>query len=280
MPPTPAPADAGVTCRPQDLSKMEPIFHSLLPALFSFLQRGSIVDSGAHFGGEACMYAKLSPTRKVHAIEPLASNVERIRKNYKDLPNLRVTVGGLASRPFSLNAQPAWGRPFDARDRAAHYFMTMLINTHNALPSPARATANESAAAKNAINFFTLDARFRQETLAFLHLDVEGAELDVLRGGAAVLARDAPLLSTEVHVFDNVSYTRELLQFTHTLGFDAYMIDEDCGTRLDCRNILHVPRATVTEALRAWLQATPPLRPVTARSIFSACNCTLTRAHV
>ena len=88
-----------------------------------------------------------------------------------------------------------------------------------------------------------------------------------------MLARDRPLLTTELHVWDNATFSAELLRFTHALGYDAFLVDETCGTRADCRNVIHVPRASATDARRQWLRAADGLVPVGACSIFSACNC-------
>lgn len=38
------------------------------------------------------------------------------------------------------------------------------------------------------------------------------------------------------------SRSRALLQLLSSLGYDAYMVEEICGMRADCRNLLCVPR--------------------------------------
>ncbi|KAL1519639.1 hypothetical protein AB1Y20_023150 [Prymnesium parvum] len=37
-------------------------------------------------------------------------------------------------------------------------------------------------------------------------------------------------------------YSKRLLQFTSSLGYESFLVEEVCGLRMDCRNILHVPR--------------------------------------
>ena len=61
------------------VSPHERRLRTFLAAIFAthgLLQAGSIVDCGAEKGGEACWLADLAPSRRVHAIEPLASNLQ------------------------------------------------------------------------------------------------------------------------------------------------------------------------------------------------------------
>ena len=110
-----------------------------------------------------------------------------------------------------------------------------------------------------------------RERLALLHLDVEGAEDRALAGGAAVLARDQPLLSVELHVHKKPAQSQALLRQLTALGYDAYFVEEICGMRADCRNLLCVPRSrhaslVGSDALDAALQARA-IFPVDAETI-------------
>jgi len=84
---------------------------------------------------------------------------------------------------------------------------------------------------------------------------VEGAELDVLRGGRRVFARDRPLFTTEVHVLLNRSFTLELVRHIEGLGYTPLLVhNESCGQRTDCRNLVNVPTERLTAALRAHIE--------------------------
>ena len=87
-----------------------------------------------------------------------------------------------------------------------------------------------------------LDDLFRAERLALAHLDVEGAELDVLRGGRRVLHRDRPVVVVEVHVHARPLETRALLAEVERLGYAAHAIEEVTGKFLDALNLLLLPR--------------------------------------
>ena len=59
-----------INCR--GISPYEPRFQATIAAIFALaescggLRNGSVVDSGAHVGGEACMYADYAPNRIVY----------------------------------------------------------------------------------------------------------------------------------------------------------------------------------------------------------------------
>jgi hypothetical protein len=76
----------------------------------------------------------------------------------------------------------------------------------------------------------------------FLHLDLEGGEAEALRGARRLLARDAPVISFELHVHVNRTAAGELLNLVSSLGYDSFLVEEICGMRADCRNFLAIPR--------------------------------------
>ena len=88
-----------------------------------------------------------------------------------------------------------------------------------------------------------VDDLFSSEQLGLLHLDVEFHELEVLRGAEAVIARDQPVITTEVMVHSLRNETVEgPLRWLKARGYDSFLIDEICGMRADFRNLLHLPR--------------------------------------
>ena len=83
-------------------SPYEPRFQATVAAMFALssscgILNGSVVDSGAHVGGESCLYADYAPERIVHAIEPLRANVDLMRTRYRDRANLIPLQAGLGS---------------------------------------------------------------------------------------------------------------------------------------------------------------------------------------
>ena len=109
------------------------------------------------------------------------------------------------------------------------------------------------------------------ERLALVHLDLEGGELEVLAAASRRMRRDAPLLVLELHVHLRPERTRSLLKLLTDLGYENYLVEEICGLRADCRNLLCVHRSTRHALLGAdaldLAIAARALQPVSARTV-------------
>ena len=210
------------------------LFNSIILGLFAegLIPTGSVVDAGANDGSWSCLYAEADHSRSVHAIDPMKVNVERIAKTYTaSLPNIKPKVGGLGSRP-AIMLPPAGVR------RAHHPNLATVTSRHMGTEVKDHSDSSTSGT----FTIYTLDDLFANEKLGFAHLDLEGNELAALRGGAAVIMRDRPVLSVELHVHDNAMYTRDLLEFLDKLQYSAHLVEEVCGERYDCRNLVAVPK--------------------------------------
>ena len=219
----------------------EPLFRAIVGGLFleARVPNGSIIDAGALMGFESCYYAGMSPLRTVHAVEPLSSNVAFMKRQYsRSHPNLTPLLGGLGSSTRTLEL----GR--DAR-RVAGVQLSHTRSLYKALDrSPVDdgdKQRGRTVTVRRVDDLFT--QRWAGERLGFMHLDVQGGELDVLRGSMATLTRDQPLFSVELDVQQNHSYSKELLGIIHDAGYRAVLIEEVCGVNMDCRNILALPRS-------------------------------------
>ena len=218
---------------------------------------GGIIDAGANDGGEACLYATLAPGRPVLAVEPVAANVAVIQQRYGHLSNLRVVLAGLGAVPGRLEmGHVAKGLGGGVR--------AQLQNKDGASrPSVGRARQEEHS--NTSVPIHTIDALFSAaEPLAFAHLDLEGAETQVLRGAQATLLRDRPLFSVEMFPHTREARaTAALLEAVAQAGYVAFLVEESCGLPLDCRNVLCVPRerlsafeavaAVAAAAAEGWL---------------------------
>jgi FkbM family methyltransferase len=180
------------------------------------------------------MYAGFDRSRTVHGFDPLKFNIQMATSSYAaDAPNLRLHVGGLGERETVYDAG------------AGKYRGQMVISTRRAAtPMPA---SNTSFQIYTLDGLFAAGGLFADERLGFAHIDVEGFELNVMRGAAVVLRRDRPLVAVEAHVHANLSYTRELLGELAASGYETYLVEEVCGGRADCRNILAFPKSRHAE---------------------------------
>lgn len=221
---------------------------------------GSIIDVGAHTGEWSCFYAGLDPGRSVHAIEPLAANADHIRRTYSArFPNIAVTHAGLGREETMRTAAPAG-------DRAGA--MVMDMSRLQEVPQGA-----VEGVAGSSFPVHAVDRLFAREQVGFAHIDVEGSELEVLQGAQGVIRRDQPIFSIEVHMHKDQAFTGRLLDFVNGLGYHAYLVDEVCGLRVDCRNLLCLPasRMAVLKHSHTLLlaQASRRLIPIGATSFRS-----------
>jgi len=214
------------------------------------LSPGSIVDCGAHQGGEACLYARLAPARTVHAIEPQGMHISTMARQYGGyLPNLRPLKGALGSRDRTASVHGA-------------HTPSMLVNVH------ARPDANASS---KHINIHKLDTLylgggfFASERLGFAHFDVEGSEEDLLLGAQRVLQRDRPTFTLELtlrarHAGATGEFTAaRLIREVDRLGYQVLFVPEQCGIPPDCRNVICVPKERVARVPALVTQHTVPV---------------------
>lgn len=189
-----------------------------------FLGDGAILDAGAQFGEQAAHMAYLQPNRTVYALDPAPSNIAEITKRYGRLPNLNIVRAGLGSEQTNVSLEgetTKWG--VSNMGDATHFEVLTL----------------------DSLFFDTADSDGAPPPppLALAHLDVEGKELDVLKGALNVIATQKPILTTEITVHVNANYTVDLLSFLDSHGYDSYMIHEVAGNRMDIRNLLNIPRS-------------------------------------
>ena len=215
------------------IPRHEMLFISILRGLFAegLIPDGEMIDAGANDGQTTCILASLAPTRRIYAIDPLLSNVKHIQQTYAAWPNIKPLVGVLGNqtgRMHMMGLDPRMGGQ-------------VVLNQ--------KGTVQPSRSAEHQIQVLTTDDMFidrpmgqNGSTLGFAHWDVEGFELKVLEGSRATLLRDRPIFSAELHVHQDIKFSRQLLQFTASLGYTSWLVEEICGLFADCRNLLFLPK--------------------------------------
>jgi FkbM family methyltransferase len=227
----------------------EPLLHSLVGGLLleGLVPNGSAVDAGANSGEESCFYAELQPQRVVHAVEPVAANVQFIKKTWvARLPNLAVLHGGLGSKNRFVRSAEASRKSTGQGSQVKVGDMSQKAG----VVLPDQPAGNDAAQlGPGVFRVYRLDdlyaREWRGERLGFAHFDVEGGELDLLRGAVATIQRDRPVFTVEVHVHNKPNLTADLLHLIQELGYSSFLVEEQCGVPVDCRNILNLPRETL-----------------------------------
>ena len=140
-------------------------------------------------------------------LDPSPNNVRDAEKRYSVLKNVHILQGGLGDKVGTMKA----------RDQS------FQMETGAEFP------------------LFTLDSLFYEKgrKLAFAHLDVEGLELDVLKGAVKTIRQSKPIFTTEVRVHKDVAYTDALMDFIFDLGyvwFQKKFSPQDCFQVLSFAN--------------------------------------------
>jgi hypothetical protein len=50
-----------------------------------------------------------------------------------------------------------------------------------------------------------------------------------LKGAVQMIRQSKPIFTTEVRVYKDEAFTDELMEFISDLGYDSYVINEECG---------------------------------------------------
>lgn len=136
-----------------------------------------VLIAGSHIGIHVMFAARcLAGTGKVYAVEPWPDNFSELTANIQlnNFSNVVPIQAALSSTPGLLHMQPG-------ADSGAHQL------SHSTSPVEARVTTVDEI------------ARSGEGSLDLVLLDVEGAELDVLRGAVETIAKSKPAFVIEFH---------------------------------------------------------------------------------
>lgn len=144
------------------------------------LPASTVIDVGANIGLSTILLARL--VRKVVAYEPSPSNVALLRRNLalNGITNVEVRATAVSSNPGTLRFH------LSAYGAGSHIvaFGHVLVETIDSISVPAVALDNEGL-----------------PPITFMKIDAEGHEPDILAGARRLLARDRPLIYTEINLW-------------------------------------------------------------------------------
>jgi FkbM family methyltransferase len=197
----------------------------------------NIIDAGAQNGDCALVWAKMI-TGSVFAIDPSSRNLAFIRK-VADLNSIE----NLETLNFAIGNSEGYLYPLYDLDH-----------------TPFSTTPNTAFSEKNKVPATTLDLLFERgklRSIGFIHLDVEGMELDSLRAARKIIEACAPVITFEAHI--TVDDIESIFALFRAASYSVFMINEATpGGRPDCINFLALPNSTQLEHQVSTLNAVKP----------------------
>lgn len=196
-------------------NKLTDVLHQLL------LPGEAIIDAGAYVGDTSIILSKKFPKSFVYSIEPSVYNYNYIQK-VKTINNLDNLI------PMNILLS----------DSEKTYNGTGVNNPD--------ATYTQSNNTTTGIKSYTLDSLVSggqiPQKIGILHYDVEGMELDVLRGSEKTIQLYKPYIVIEMLYKEN----KDITEFLKNMGYTYRIIDESCcfgdfNDSKNCRNYLFYP---------------------------------------
>lgn len=183
----------------------------------SFVRRGDVVlDVGANVGSHAVFLSHLvRDGGKVFAFEPLTPNVDALKETIRRrsrISNIRIF-------------QTAVGNPGRAPNDVVISVPGDDLTQASLRLQAAGSWQGKSSVREYTVSLTSLDAESEVQSLAavdFIKIDVEGGELDVLRGAAKTIRRHHPLIYCELYEkwAASFGYTpADLIEFIRSLGY-------------------------------------------------------------
>ncbi len=179
----------------------------------NLVRRGDvIIEIGANVGVYTSLFSRLVGSRgRVHAFEPVGANFERLasRLHLLKADNVVLNRQGVGSR----QGEQEIVIPGDDAQQAS-----FAVHQHGSWSIATRTR-------RELVPVITIDSYMRDaqvDRVDFVKIDVEGSELDVLRGAQECLARSLPLMHMEINpdwLGDFGTSASDLVSFLTSIGY-------------------------------------------------------------
>lgn len=230
-----------------------------------------LFDIGACEGLSSVKYLKMFPNSKVFAFEPVLKNYEQILKNKENykLDNLNVYQLGLSSKKgsalFYLSSAPQKSNSLENKVDFGNKSSSLLKpDKHNEIHP------NIKFEDTIEIEIETLDSFCEDLNVCkidFIHMDVQGAELEVLKGGLNMLPKinavwlevervslyeGQPLKDEIESFFKKHDFTCVISDLNHISG-DQLWIKNAIVQQVDFLGKLYLLRVKLTSYIRSFI---------------------------
>lgn len=177
---------------------------------------GNIIDLGAWIGDNSIPWA-MNLTHTIYAIDPSPNNINFIEQmalanNIRNIKTIQKAIG-------------------DKNE---------IIGTNKNINH----CSFSKKGGKLKVQSVTLDYLYSKghiDNIAYIHLDVEGFESNVIKGSKKIIQLFNPIISYEQHL--KIDNYKQLSLHLFNQGYNIYLINEILpGCRNDCRNLLAFPK--------------------------------------
>jgi FkbM family methyltransferase len=190
-------------------------YEGLLEAFYTRLplNGATVIDVGAHTGRHAIpLAAQVGVSGVVHAFEPIPEIRGRLTQNLES-----AEVNNVVVYPFALASKPA--------EVQFHY----IPNLPQESGINARYMYNSPTDPPKLLKLYahSLDDIFPNTPVAFIKIDIEGGELDMLEGSGRTLTISRPIVSFECGAASFLGYhdrPQDLFRLFHDRGYAVYSI--------------------------------------------------------
>ena len=167
----------------------------------------NILDIGANMGFLSILFSTAFPEASIYAMEPSLINCEYLTHNCKDFPNVSVIKKGAYSKSgYAYLAAPTVAQ----RDIPEWNMNTGQLSLYG------------KGSNKEVVELAKTDDLFDGADL--IKIDVEGAELDVLRGSERILTEHKPILIVELRgdiLCMSGRTVEQIMAYLENLGYRA-----------------------------------------------------------
>lgn len=180
-----------------------------------------VFDVGAHFGNVTEYYLRMFDECNVYSFEPNPADVEKLEKRYANEKRVQVVPKALAHRRYSTKKR------FYVGGQAGE-----MSSLHQRAKHGRRYYRHPQESFEMIyVDVDSVDEFCLEREIPFVHilkLDVQGAELKVLRGATNLLtAGTLPLIYTEVQfvpLYEDAPRFHELETFLYDFGYEVFDI--------------------------------------------------------
>lgn len=227
--------------------------HDAYESLTRFLdarERHVIIDAGANVGNVTLRLARLFPQSSIVAFEPIADTVGTLRNRTGGLANVTIVQAALGDESgtvrLNVNGCPGTSSVLPSAERSIRYHGNNLVTKRI---EEAPMWALDDWAESNGI-----------DRVDFIKADVQGYELQVLKGAEGLLRSSVSAVYSEAQMtplYDGAALYSDIDLFLRDCGFEMYQMHEIFSNgveqRTTCCDALWV-RSSVLAAYISRLQ--------------------------